>query len=80
MDTEGGAEITTVAEVVMGADFKTTTMAVEGSVQETSTMEVISPILLQIPRIPNLGQTLALAPLVRSATNQGTPPSTATNV
>jgi hypothetical protein len=65
--TEGGTEIKIVEEE---ADSRTTTMAVEGSVKEASTMEVISPISPQIPRIPNLGlQTLALAQLVRSATS-----------
>jgi hypothetical protein len=73
--TEEEAEIKIVEEVVMGADFRTTTMAVEDSVKEISTMEVISPISLQIPQIPNLGlQTLVLAQLVRSVTSQATPP------
>jgi hypothetical protein len=72
---EGGVEIKIVEEVVTVADSKITTMAVEGSVKEASTMEVISPISLRIPQTPNLGlRTLVLAPLVRSATSQATPP------
>jgi hypothetical protein len=74
--TEEEAEIKIVEEVgIIVVDSRTTTMAVEGSVKEASTMEVISPISLRIPQIPNLGlQTLVLAQLVRSATSQATQP------
>ena len=74
MVTEEEVEIKIVEEVgIIVADSRTTTMAVEGSVKEASTMEVISPISLRIPQTPNLGlQTLVLAQLVRSATSQAT--------
>ena len=62
MVTEGEAEIKIVEEVGIVADSRTTTMAMEDSVKELSTMEVIFLISLQIPQILNLGlQTLVLA-------------------
>jgi hypothetical protein len=73
--TEEEAGIKIVEEVEIVADFRTTTMVVEDSVKEISTMEVIFLISLRIPQIPNLGlQTLVLAQLVRSVTSQATPP------
>ena len=80
--TEAGAEIRIEDEVVTTAGFRPPAVDVEGGpVKEASIMEVISPILLRFPRIPNLGlRTLALAPYVRSATSQATRPLTVTSV
>ena len=55
MVTEEEAGIKIVEEVEIVADFRTTTMVVDDSVKEISTMEVIFLISLRISQILNLG-------------------------